>query len=74
KALDKAEALSRLSDAYVKTMRCLQKSSPELSRLAVASEVLQHLARFVRERHPQHAGALLQVLEPFGEELVKLYG
>lgn len=74
KPLDKAEGLSRLSDAYVKTMRCIQKSSPELSRLAVASEVLQLLARFVRENHPQHAKAILEVLEPFGEELVKTYG
>jgi len=74
KPLDKAEGLSRLSDAYVKTMRCIQKSSPELSRLAVASEVLQLLAKFVREHCPQHAQAILEVLEPFGEELVKVYG
>lgn len=74
KPLEKAEGLSRLSDAYVKTMRCIQKTSPELSRLAVASEVLQLLAKFVRENHPQHGQAFLEVLEPFGEELVKVYG
>lgn len=74
KPLEKAEAMSRLADAYTKTMRCIQKSAPELSRLAVASEVLQHLARFVKKSYPQHAKAFMDVLEPFGEELVKAYG
>lgn len=73
-ALEKAEAISRLADAYTKTTRAIQRSAPELNRLAVASEVLQHLARYVREKAPQHAPALLEVLEPFGEELVGLYG
>ncbi len=74
KPIEKAEAISRLADAYTKTTRAIQRSAPELNRLAVASEVLQHLARYVREKAPQHAPALLEVLEPFGEELVRLYG
>jgi transposase-like protein len=72
--LEKAEAISRLADAYTKTTKAIQRSAPELNRLAVASEVLQLLGKFVRERFPQHSGPLLEVLEPFGEELVGLYG
>lgn len=72
--LEKAEAISRLADAYTKTTKAIQRSAPELNRLAVASEVLQLLAKFVREHYPQHGNALLEVLEPFGEELVGLYG
>ena len=74
KPLEKAEAMSRLADAYTKTIRAVQKSAPELNRLAVASEVLQLLAKFVRDQFPAHAAAFMEVLEPFGEELVKAYG
>ncbi len=73
KPLEKAEAMSRLADAYTKTVRAIQKSAPELSRLAVAGEVLQLLARFIQQRFPQHASALVEVLEPFGEELSRSY-
>ena len=72
--MDKAEGLSRLADAYAKTMRAIQRSAPELNRLAVASEVLQLLAKFVRDAFPTHAAAFMEVLEPFGAELVKTYG
>jgi hypothetical protein len=72
--IEKAEAISRLADAYTKTTRAIQRSAPELNRLAVASEVLQLLVRYVRAHAPQTAPALLEVLEPFGDELVKHYG
>lgn len=71
---EKVAAISRLADAFNKTMNAVSKSAPELSRLAVASDVLQRLGRYVAEHHPGHAAALLEVLEPFGEELVKVYG
>jgi len=74
KPLAKAEAMSRLADAYTKTIRAIQKSAPELNRLAMASDVLQLLAKFVKDRFPAHAAAFMEVLEPFGEELVKTYG
>ena len=74
KPIEKAEAISRLADAYTKTTRAIQRSAPELNRLAVASEVLQLLVRYVRAQAPRQAQALLEVLEPFGDELVKHYG
>lgn len=72
--LAKAEALSRLSDAYNKTMSAVAKGSPRLNKLAVAMEVLQKLAAFIAERYPQHAPALLEVLEPFGEFVTQEIG
>lgn len=47
---------------------------PEIAELAVAMEVLQRLASFISEKYPQHAGAFLELLEPFGGELSRVYG
>lgn len=71
---DKVDAMSSLADAYAKTMRGVQRSAPELNRLAVAMEVMQHLVKFVQTKAPKQAGALLEVLEPFGEHLAAIYG
>lgn len=72
--ISKAEALSRLSDAYTKTMAAAAKGSPEIGRLAVALDVLERLAQYVHQHYPQHATALATVLEPFGDELSQAYG
>lgn len=73
-ALDKAEALSRLSDAYYKTMRATAANNPKLNKLAVAMEVVQMLVKFIRDEHPQHTGALLDVLEGFGVKVTEVFG
>lgn len=67
--LAKAEALSRLSDAYHKTMSAAAKGSPRLSKRAVALDVLKLLTDFVAERYPQRAATLVEVLEPFADHL-----
>lgn len=72
--LQRAEVLSRLSDSFHKAMAAHAKLSPELSRLAVAMDVMQKLAGFLRTHYPQHVEAFLEVLEPFGEELSQVYG
>lgn len=72
-ALARAEALSRLADSFNKIMAAHARLQPELSRLAVAMEVLQRLASFISEKYPQHAGAFLELLEPFGAELSRVY-
>lgn len=72
--LDRAEAISRLVDAYHKTAAAVAKTSPRLDKLALAMEILERLAEFVRAQHPQHGPALLAVLEPFGAEMAKHYG
>lgn len=72
--LAKAEALSRLADAFTKTMGAAGRASPDLSRLAVATDVLRRLTEFVGKQKPQFAEVLLDVLEPFAAELAKSYG
>ncbi|WP_026872632.1 DUF1804 family protein [Inquilinus limosus] len=72
--LDKAEAISRLSDAFHKTMAAVARAAPDLGRYAVATELLQLLAVFVREKFPQHAEALAEVLEPFAGHVAERYG
>lgn len=73
-ALQKAEAISRLSDAYTKTVKAAGGGDPRIARLSVALEVLERLAGFVQVQFPEHAGALMAVLEPFGQELAAAYG
>lgn len=72
--LDKAMALSRLADAFQKTMAAVSKASPELGRYAVANELLQDLVTFVREEHPDATAFLVEVLEPFAVRVAKKYG
>jgi len=72
--MKKAEAISRLSDAYQKTVKAAGASNPELSRLAIAMDVLQKQAEFIRRRFPHMASDFLEVLEPFGKELSRVYG
>lgn len=73
-AKDKAETLSRLADAFQKTISAVAKAAPDLGRWAVASEVLSELAPFVAERFPQHREAFLDILEPFGAYLAQKFG
>lgn len=73
KPLEKAEVVSRLADAFTKTMAAVSKASPQLNRLGVATDVLQRLSRYTAEVHPHLAEALLEVLEPFAAELARDY-
>lgn len=73
-ATNKAEAISRLSDAYAKTIKAAGAVDPKIARLAWAMDVLKELAQFVQTQFPQHAQALLEILEPFGEHLAEQYG
>lgn len=72
--IKKAEAISRLADAFHKTVHSLGEVSPELSRLAVANDVLRHLSKFVVEKYPNHGEAFIEILEPFGAEIARIYG
>lgn len=74
KPLAKAEAISRLSDAYNKTMAAVAKGNPKLNKLAVAMEVIQELAEFIRQNYPMHAGAYAEILEPFGQRVSEVFG
>ncbi|MBF0416762.1 MAG: DUF1804 family protein [Magnetococcales bacterium] len=70
KPLERVDALSKLSQALDRTLRALGKASPELSRLGVAKWVLERQAEFVRLHYPDYLEMFVEILEPFGEELV----
>ncbi|SIR06233.1 DUF1804 family protein [Pseudacidovorax sp. RU35E] len=70
-ARDRAETLASMSDSFNKTMASFRRLSPELNKQAVQLDVLRLLAGFAQRRFPQHVAALLDMLEPFGEELAK---
>lgn len=71
---EKVKALASLADAYNKLMAASRRLMPETDKLAVATEVMRLLGEFVRTRHPRHAGAFAEILEPFGHELARAYG
>lgn len=73
-AAERAQLLASLGDAFHKTMASFKRLMPETSRHTVALDALQRLASFTQQRYPQHVPALLELLEPFGEELAKAYG
>lgn len=72
--LKKAEALSRLSDAYTKTMKAAAGGDPKIAKLSVALEVLEELAKFIRERHPADLERFAAILEPFGARVSEVFG
>lgn len=74
KPLDKAEVLSRISDAYSKTMNAVTKGNPKLDKLSFAADLLRDLVQFIQADYPQHAVAMEEVLLPFGESIGKRYG
>jgi len=71
---DKVQMLASLADAYNKLMAASRRLMPETDKLAVATDVVKRLAEFTRIKHPRHAAALIEVLEPFADELAKAYG
>lgn len=73
-AMQRAEILASMSDSFNKTMASFKRLAPEVNRQAIALDALQRLATFAQQRFPHHVPALLELLEPFGEELAKAYG
>lgn len=71
---EKVSMLASLADAYNKTINASKRVLPETNELAVAMGVVQRLAAFIKERHPEHIAAFADVLGPFGEELATAYG
>lgn len=70
---EKAKVLAALADSFNKTVKAAGRMSPKISELGVAMDVLQRLGDFVHESFPQHAGAFLEILEPFGERIAAEY-
>jgi hypothetical protein len=71
-ARDRADTLASMSDSFNKTMASFKRLSPELNKQAIQLDVLQRLVTFAQGRYPQHLTAMVELLEPFGEELAKV--
>jgi hypothetical protein len=71
--IKRVEALTRLSQALDRTLNALIKATPQTANLTIAQDVLKHQVAFVEANFPQHAAALLTILEPFGAELIKIF-
>ena len=67
----KVEALASLADSFNKMIAASKRVLPETGELAVPLRVL---GEYVQREYPQHANALLEVLEPFAEELPQTLG
>lgn len=70
-ARDRADTLASMSDSFNKTMASFKRLAPELNKQSIQLDVLRLFAGFAQRRYPQHVTALLDMLEPFGEELAK---
>ncbi|WP_299165817.1 DUF1804 family protein [uncultured Tateyamaria sp.] len=66
---DKIKHLINLSDATVKMTAAAARLAPKISELGVAQSVVQQLLEFVRENFPHHSNAILEIIEPFGDQL-----
>lgn len=69
----KVKHLVSLADAMTKMTASAGKLAPKISELGVAQDVMRHLMDFVRQYFPQHAAAILEIIEPFGERLTGIY-
>lgn len=70
-ASERVTLLTSLSDSYNKAISANKKLLPETSRLAVALEVLEKLADWLKTKRPELLGAFLDELTPFGAMLEK---
>lgn len=71
---DKVEMLSRLADAYTKTINSIARGNPKLDKLSFAADLLADLVQYIQAHYPQHAKAMEEVLVPFGQEIGNRYG
>ena len=71
--LSKSEAISRLSDAYNKTMNAVSKGSPKLNKLAIAMDVINLQANFIRDQYPNLTVQFSEMLAHFGEKITEAF-
>lgn len=65
----RVEMLTSLADAYNKTVASSRKLLPETSKLAIALQVIELLATYLKEHKPELLPQFMEILEPFGKTL-----
>lgn len=73
-AQQKTQALASIADSFNKMIAASKRVLPMSDELAIALRVIQLLTEFVRQKFPQHTQALLEILEPFTEEVAAKLG
>ncbi len=68
-AATKVQMLVSLADAYNKLMSASRRMMPETDALALRLDTVKRLGEFIRSKHPRHAAAFSELLEPFAAEL-----
>ena len=66
---EKAKTLASLADSYNKLLAASRRMMPETDAMAIQLGTLKRMGEFVRSRHPRHAAAFSEILEPFAAEL-----
>lgn len=72
--LEKAEAISRLSDSYNKTMKAASGGNPKIAKLAVAMEVLEELVAFIQKDFPEDLPRFAVILEAIQPRVGEVFG
>jgi transposase len=72
--IQKAEAMSRLADAYTKTVKAAGGGDNRIAKFAIAMQVMETLAKFISENYPADLERFAAILEPFGERLSEVFG
>lgn len=70
-AAERVQLLTSLSDSYNKAISANKKLMPETSKLAVALQVVEMLAAYLKQHKPDLLMDFMQILEPFGKFLEK---
>lgn len=70
-AAERVQLLTSLSDSYNKAISANKKLMPETSKLAVALQVVEMLAAYLKQHKPDLLMDFMQILEPFGKTLEK---
>jgi len=72
-AKERAVTITKLADAFSKTMNSIGNVSPEMGQYAIAIELLRDLSSFIQTDFPQYQEAFLEILEPFGTFVAEKY-
>lgn len=67
--MDGVKAMAVLSDTIAKLKAASRGMMPEADALAIRVDTVKRLGEFIRTRHPRHAAAFAEILEPFAAEL-----
>lgn len=70
-AKERVALLTSLSDSYNKAISANKKLLPETNKLAIALQVVELLAQYIKENKNELLMPFMEVLEPFGKRLEK---